>query len=45
MFDFTKTNAMKGIGKHSTLISFIITAVGDGANAALSACDYVDKFE
>ena len=23
----------------------LTTAVGDGANAALSACDYVDKFE
>lgn len=33
MFDFTKakTNAMEGIGKHSTLISFIVTAVGVGA--------------
>lgn len=33
MFDFTKAkeNTMKGIGKHSTLISFVIAAVGVGA--------------
>lgn len=33
MFDFTKAkeNTMKGIGKHSTLISFVITAIGVGA--------------